>query len=80
MNEDIEIEIQYILINEYGEFTGEVMIVNEEQLGTILELSKSFYEGGFELNCEDGSFVVFPPEVVRRSILKINRKKVEKDV
>lgn len=80
MNEDIEIEIQYILINEYGEFSGEIMIVNEEQCETIIQLSKNFYEGGFELNCDDGSFVVFPPEVVRRSILKINRKKVEKDV
>jgi len=78
--EDIEIEIQYIAINEYGEFKGEIMIVNNEQCSTIIELSKNFYEGGFELNCDDGSFMVFPPEIVRKSVLKINRKIVEKDV
>lgn len=78
--EDIEIEIQYIVINEYGEFKGEIMIVNSEQCSTIIELSKNFYEGGFELNCDDGSFMVFPPEIVRKSVLKINRKIVEKDV
>lgn len=74
--DDIEIEIQYVIINEYGEYIGETMIVNMEQHDTIIELSKNFYDGGFELNCEDGSFMIFPPEIVRRSILKINRKKV----
>ena len=76
----VEIEVQYVLINEYGEFKGEVMILDQEKCDKITQLSKSFYEGGFELNCEDGSFVVFPPEIVRRSILKINRKIVEEDV
>lgn len=76
----VEIEVQYVLINEYGEFKGEVMILDQEKCNMIIQLSKTFYESGFELNCEDGSFVVFPPEVVRRSVLKINRKIVEEDV
>lgn len=76
----VEIEVQYVLINEYGEFKGEVMILDQEKCNMIIQLSKTFYESGFELNCEDGSFVVFPPDIVRRSILKINRKIVEEDV
>jgi hypothetical protein len=54
------------------------MIVNEEQCQKMIELSKEFYNAGFELFCEDGSFMVFPPEVVRYSVLKIERKVVEK--
>ena len=70
-----QIEIQTVLINQYGEFIGEIMVVNEEEYEKYLELSKSFYMSGFELYCEDGSFMVFPPEVVRYSILKVNKIK-----
>lgn len=79
MSDNVEIELQYIVINGYGEFKGETMIVNEDQYANIIQLSKTFYNSGFELNCEDGSFIVFPPEVVRGSILKINRKITEKE-
>jgi len=74
----MEIEVQMVLINQYGEYRGEIMIVNEEQCQKMIELSKEFYNSGFELFCEDGSFMVFPPEVVRYSVLKIERKVVEK--
>jgi len=74
----MEIEVQMVLINQYGEYKGEIMIVNEEQCQKMIELSKEFYNSGFELFCEDGSFMVFPPEVVRYSVLKIERKVVEK--
>lgn len=80
MDDNVEIEVQYIVINGYGEFKGETMILNKEQYDNVIELSRTFYNSGFELNCEDGSFMVFPPEVVRGSILKINRKIKEEDV
>jgi hypothetical protein len=70
----MEIEVQYIIVNDYGTYKGEIMIINQDQYDTIIELSKKFYESGFELNCEDGSFVVFPQEITRRSILRINKK------
>lgn len=76
----VEIEVQYILTNEYGEYRGEVMILNEEQCNMVVELSKKFYETGFEMNCEDGSFVVFPHEITKKSILKINRKLITKQI
>jgi hypothetical protein len=74
----MEIEVQMVLINQYGEYRGEIMIVSEEQCQKMIELSKEFYNSGFELFCEDGSFMVFPPEVVRYSVLKIERKVIEK--
>ena len=72
------IEVQMVLINQYGEFRGEIMLVNEEQCEKMVELSKEFYNSGFELYCEDGSFMVFPPEIVKYSVLKIDRKLIEK--
>ena len=74
----MDLEVQMVLINQYGEYRGEIMIVNEEQCQKMIELSKEFYNAGFELFCEDGSFMVFPPEVVRYSVLKIERKVVKK--
>jgi hypothetical protein len=32
---------------------------------------KRFYNSGFELTLEDESFVVFPPDIVQQSILKV---------
>jgi hypothetical protein len=72
------IEVQMVLVNQYGEFRGEIMLVNEEQCVKMIELSKEFYNSGFELHCEDGSFMVFPPEIVKYSVLKIDRKLIEK--
>ena len=40
-----------------------------------LKMSKKFYSaGGFELTLEDGSFMVFPPDIVLESILTITKK------
>jgi hypothetical protein len=75
----MDLEIQMVIINQYGEYRGEIMIVNEEQCQKMIELSREFYNSGFELHCDDGSFMVFPPEVVRYSILKIERKSVENE-
>jgi hypothetical protein len=72
-------EIQIVLENEYGEFKGKIASVTEEQYLNILNMSKSFYSRGFELTCEDGTFVVFPPEIVNKSILKV-KKIIKKDV
>jgi hypothetical protein len=73
MNKDImNIEVQLILKNDFGEFFGDKVLVDKESYLKILDMSKSFYKSnGFELTCEDGSFVVFPPEIVRRSILRV---------
>lgn len=65
-------EIQLILTNKFGEFKGRKAELSEEHYRKLTEMVKTFYvNGGFELTLEDDSFVVFPPEVVKESILKL---------
>lgn len=70
------IEVQLVLENEFGEFSGRKTIITEEQHMFIIEKSKKFYDGGFELTLEDNTFMVFPPDIVKKSILKIKCKNV----
>ena len=68
-------QVQLVLINKFGEFKGKPANINKETLGSLIEMSKTFYiSGGFELTCEDDKYVIFPPEIVRESILIINKK------
>jgi len=66
-------KIQLVLITEYGQFFGEIFEVNEEQYDNIVNFSKNYYETGFEMNLEDGGFAIFSPEMVKKSILKIDK-------
>ena len=78
---DEKVEVQIVLKNHFGEFFGKVSYLNEEQYKNLLQMSKGFYTGaGFELTCEDGTFVVFPPEIVRQSILQVKKIKKEENV
>ena len=68
-------EVQLILKNKYGEFVGKKAYITEEQYEGLIKMSKTFYtSGGFELTCEDESYVIFPPNIVEESILIINKK------
>ena len=70
-----EIEIQLVLINDFGEFRGKKAILNEEQYKNVLKMAKEFHmNSGFELTLEDGTFVIFPADVVQKSILKVTNK------
>jgi hypothetical protein len=65
-------EVQIIIINKFGEFKGKFVRMCEEDINKLLDMSKKFYiTGGFELTCEDGSFLVFSPDVVKDSILRV---------
>lgn len=73
-----KIEIQMIITNEFGEFTGRKFIVTKEDYESIIKVAKGFYtNGSFDLTCEDGSFMVFAPEIVQKSILKIKKTILE---
>ena len=63
--------IRIQLINSFGTFNGNILKVNTEQYNTILEMSKNFYDAGFEMETEEGDFIIFPPDIVKASILKI---------
>lgn len=75
----MNVEVQMVVFNEFGEFFGKKTIVSKEDYIEICKISKLFYiNGGFELSCENGDYIIFGPEIVKKSILKI--KKIEINV
>lgn len=66
-------KIQLILICDYGEFKGEIIEVDNEQLENIINLSKTYYNSGFEMTLENGSWIIVSPEIIKKSILKIEK-------
>jgi hypothetical protein len=72
------IEVQLIIINKLGEFTGKRTMMSVDQYAQLIEMSKNFYKhGGFELTCDDGSFMVFSPDLVQQSVLKISKTELK---
>jgi hypothetical protein len=69
-------EIQLILRNEFGEFQGKKFIIDEENYKKFIDMTKKYYLSGFELTMDDGTFCVFSPELVRKSMLSIKTKDV----
>jgi len=70
----IQIEIE----NSFGKFRTGESTINKEGYDELINMSRTFYiTGGFEITCEDGTFIVFPPEIVKNSILKIYANKIE---
>lgn len=72
----IMIIIQVLFICEWGDFLGKKSKMTEENYIKLIEISRDFYKSeGFELSCEDGSFLVVPPDIVKKSILVIKKVK-----
>lgn len=70
-------EIQMVITNEFGEFKGRKFVVSEADYKDIVTVARGFHSnGGFDLICEDGGFMVFAPEIIQKSILKINKRDV----
>ncbi len=76
---DFLYEIQIVLKNEFGEFNGRKVLINQENYDNVVKMSKSFYQAGFELTLENGDFVIFSPDIVKKSILTIKRKLAKED-
>lgn len=73
------ITVQLVLKNEFGEFLGKKVSMSEDKYKQLVEIANGFYnKDGFELSCEDGSYMVFAPEIVKKSILIV--KKIKEDV
>lgn len=71
----ITYEVQLVLKNKFGDFVGKKAFLTEEEYNFLVKMSQTFYStGGFELTCEDESYVIFSPKVVEESILIINKK------
>jgi hypothetical protein len=64
--------VQVQLENRFGTFSGKKVEFNDDSYKKLLDMVKVFYmDGGFELTLEDDTFVVFPPDIVKESILKV---------
>lgn len=63
-------KIQIKLKNDLGEFVSEEMNVSPEQYQGLIEVSKEFYLGGYEMYIPSG-FMVVGPEILKKSILFI---------
>ncbi len=70
--------IIFKLINDLGEFVSDEMTVNQEQYDNLKEVSKTFYNGGYEMYLPNG-FLVVPPDIVRKSILIIEIVEIDID-
>lgn len=74
MKYEVQIEIE----NSFGKFKSGKSSLSKENYDQLINMSKKFYiTGGFELECEDGTFIIFPPEIVKNSILKIYANRIE---
>lgn len=69
-----------IIINDFGEFKGRKTLLSVEDYNSFITMCKTFHSaGGFELTCEDGTFMVFAPQIVQKSILKINNRIIQEE-
>jgi len=60
------VTIKLVLVNKYGEFVGRKAELSTENYNDLLTMVKTFYmNDGFELTLEDGTFVVFPTDIVK---------------
>lgn len=67
-------QVQFILLTEFGDFTSmPIPIEGEDEFNEILERSKNYWNDEFEFFQEDGGYVIFTPELMKKSILKINK-------
>jgi hypothetical protein len=74
------VTIKLVLVNKYGEFVGRKAELSTENYNDLLTMVKTFYmNDGFELTLEDGTFVVFPTDIVKDSILKVVKVDEELD-
>lgn len=70
-------KVRIIIINKFGEYIGKQVSVDNNGLDKIKKMSMVFYDSnGFELDCEDGNFLVLPPLVIKESILKLEIKNI----
>jgi len=66
-------KIQISIQNNFGNFKGQVIEVDDDGFNNLKKASTTFYHSGFEMTLEDGNFIVVPPSIVQNSILTISK-------
>lgn len=59
--------------NKFGDFKSVPVEIDEDDYQKVTELSKEFYVTGYDMETTEG-FVVIPPDVIRESILIIEKQ------
>jgi hypothetical protein len=70
------IQIQIEILTTFGTFKSKKIILNDDKVEEFQNMSREYYRTGLELDLEDGSFIIFPPDIVKNSIFKINKENV----
>lgn len=66
-------KIQIELITDFGIFKSQLSEIEDDKLEEFKQLSKNYYKTGLELDLEDGSFAIFTPDIIKKSIFKIKQ-------
>jgi hypothetical protein len=68
------VSIKMKVINEFGTFESSIIDMDDEVYPEFVEMSKLFWitDTSFSLDTDDG-VIVFPPEIISKSILKIEK-------
>lgn len=69
-------KINFSLHTKFGVFESDILNVTSDQYSKLIEMSKTYYDGDYEMFLPDG-FLVASPNVLKDSILTI--KILEKD-
>jgi len=73
--------IQMVLTTPLSVVTSSDLMVSDEELGKIIQLSKNFHQDGMPFEVwTDAGYVVVPPDVTRASILTINIKTEDNEI
>ncbi len=67
-------KIAIVLHTKLGSFESELIDVNRQQLSELELKSKDFFLNQYDFKTSNG-YVVFPPDIVKESILEIKIKK-----
>ncbi len=71
-------EVRISIITELGEFFGQSFEISDEEYTKLKNDAKTFYsQGGFEMVTRDGGYIVLAPDVVKKSIIKIEVSDVQ---
>jgi hypothetical protein len=71
------VKIQIEIFTTFGNFKSKEIILELSKIDEFQNMSREYYKTGLELDLEDDSFIIFPPEVIKNSIFKINKTYVQ---
>ena len=63
--------VKISIITQFGEYISS-LIVSEEEYYNLIEISKGYYNTGFDMKLDSGGHVIIPPEIIAKSVMVIS--------